>query len=133
MSLTSCIDVYIYEVKVQKPLDERQELDFKYSFNKLKKKNENDNDNSFIASKEFYEKLSTYKPISQSLLKTTNKYFVFSKNIIKNTNSNNQINIKNNNIPFLYKIYKTLPARATINNIIKGKNIELNEFTPLKN
>ena len=57
---------------------------------------------------------------SKNIIKTNNR-LLFSKNILKNiNNNNNEINIKlyNKNIPFLYKIYKTLPARLTINKIL---------------
>jgi hypothetical protein len=55
---------------------------------------------------------------SEHIIKTNDK-LLFSKNILKNVNNNkNEINIKSNNIPFLYKIYKTLPARITVNHML---------------
>lgn len=87
-----------------------------YSFNELsiKKKNEN----TLIVPKEIKNKSS-------------NRSFLFSKDIIKNKNknSNNKILNKdlNNNLPFLYKLYTSLPARintAYILNIIKNKGFK---------
>ena len=91
-----------------------------YSFNELsiKKKNEN----TLIVPKEIKDKSS-------------NKSLLFSKDIIKNKNSNNKISNKdlNNNLPFLYKLYTSLPARIYTDYILdisknKGFKNKLNDI-----
>ena len=60
------------------------------------------------------------RTIGNDIFKANNE-FQFSRNILKNyRNGSPETEIKNSldNIPFLYKIYKTLPARLTSNKIL---------------
>jgi hypothetical protein len=100
--MTSYIHLFIYEVKGPKNSASQE-----YSFDGLKIKNNNDPENSLIIPKEL-------KNNSES-----NSSKFFSRNIIIDTKNkkkeiNESNNLRKNNIPFLYKIYKTLPARITI-------------------
>jgi hypothetical protein len=110
--MSSFVDLYVYEVRGPRRnnFPEKNEnfyLHFPYSFNKLSLR-ENTNINNPI--------------VPLELRKVENKeeeklYMLYSKNIIKDKNNKNtEINTlyNNNNIPFLYKIYKTLSARTTI-------------------
>jgi len=105
--MNSFINLFIYEVKgpnsisYHEPKDKQPRNYYRnveYSFNKLSLKNNTDPDNSVIIPKEL-------KKIGYI---NSNKDKLFSKNIIKNKNKNEnvEINIRLNNIPFLYKIYK---------------------------
>ena len=100
--MPSYIHLFIYEVKGPK-----KSKNAEYSFNGLKIKNNDDPENSLIIPKELKNNIKS------------NKSKLFSKNIIINSKTNNiSKTISNNNIPFLYRIYKTLPARLTIDKIL---------------
>jgi hypothetical protein len=125
--MNSFINLFIYEVKGPNSISHHepkgsQPLNYyrnvEYSFNKLSLKNNTDSNNSVIIPKEL-------KKIGYI---NSNKDKLFSKNIIKNKNKNNneEINIRLNNLPFLYKIYKTLPARITAQKIL-NTNISLTQ------
>ena len=116
--MDSIINVFIYEVKgPKKNLNTNDYLYEKYTFNNLSLKNSKNSNNTLIVPIELKENGNN----------NSNETKLFSKNIIKNKeDSNNQnkskLNLKNN-LPFLYKIYKSLPARISIFNIL---NININ-------
>ena len=117
--MDSIINVFIYEVKgPTKNLNTNDYLYDKYTFNNLSLKNSKNSNNTLIVPRELKEKGNN----------NSNKTKLFSKNIIKNKeDSNNEnkskLNLKNN-LPFLYEIYRSLPARINIFEIL-NLNIDI--------
>jgi hypothetical protein len=112
--MNSFINVFIYEVQGPQIFD-------KYSFHGLFLKTNNNNHNSLIVPRE--------------LEKKSNRNKIYSKNIIRNKKRNEKnIELNNyNNMPFLYKIYKTLPARISVKNFPStNKELKNNIYDKLK-
>ena len=120
--MSSVIDIYVYKVSGIK-----NNLNSKYKFSELSKKKNNNNSNNSI-------KIITNKNVIEY-----NKYqenFIFSKDIIKSKEKNNEeINLKEHYLK-LYEFYKIFTARNNINNIInlsKEKKIIKNFYNEFKN
>ena len=108
--MTSSIKLFIYEVLGPK-IVKNSNLNILYSFNKLKLRDNNNN--------------SPIVPIEIKNKKSSKEY-LFSKNIIKNTDKKNEIIVEDyNNIPFLYKIYKKFIVRQNINHIFPNNEIKV--------
>ena len=116
--MTSCINLFIYEV-VGPKITNPNNYNILYSFNKLQLRTENNNNSPIL-------------PRGSKKEKSNNEY-LFSKNIIKSTNKDNEIKVEDyNNIPFLYQIYKKFIVRQEINKIPINQEIKLQVYNKIE-
>lgn len=120
--MSSVIDIYVYKVSGIK-----NNLNSKYKFSKLSEKKNNNKSNNSIKIITNKEKKVEYNKYQEN--------FIFSKDIIKSKEDNNEeINLKKN-YKNLYELYKTFIVRNNIISIVKLLKTEnfLKNFYPKNN